>query len=115
MKKILLTLSTALLATVVIAQMTDWVPAGSMINVRTDEFINARSADGRIYSGTVNEDVIDSRGYMAIPRGARVELIARRLNGRDMVLDLESVEVNGQRYSVRAGADEVRAEGGARK
>ncbi len=110
MKKSLLVLSAALLAVIAFAQPAEWVSAGSVITVRTDDFINARSVDGRVYRGTVNEDVVDSQGRLAIPRGALVELMARRASGHDIVLDLESVDVRVQRYTVRADSEEVRGE-----
>jgi hypothetical protein len=83
------------------------IDAGTMINVRTNEPINARNAEGRVYSGVVNQDVLDRHGRLAIPRGSPAELIVRRASNRGLVLDLESVVVNGVRYGIESEADVV--------
>lgn len=46
-------------------------------------------------------------GRLAIPRGSAAELIVRVARDHDLILDLESLTVNGQRYAVRADADRV--------
>src|ERR1022692_2257764 len=107
MKKLLLFLGASLLATGAFAQPEDIVPAGSVITVRTDEHITANRSDGRVYTGSVSEDVVDRDGRVAVPRGARVELLVRQISNHEMVLDLESVDVSGHRYGLRADADEV--------
>ena len=77
------------------------MPAGTEIVVRTNERIDVRnSSDGRIFSGVVDRDVVDTSGRVSIPRGANAELIVRNVRARDMALDLEAVEVNGRRYAV---------------
>jgi hypothetical protein len=96
-----------LLATCALAQPEDFVPAGSVIVVRTDEHISANRSDGRVYTGIVSEDVVDRDGRVAVPRGAKVELLVRQISSHEMVLDLESVNVNGHRYGLRADAEEV--------
>jgi hypothetical protein len=108
MKKTLLVLGVGLLTTCAFAQREDVVPPGSVITVRTDERIYANRADGRVYTGSVSEDVVDRDGRVAVPRGARVELLVRQISRDEMVLDLESVDVSGHRYGVRADAEEVR-------
>src|SRR5262245_7158091 len=89
------------------AQFTDLarIEAGTEIAVRTTEPIDVRSLDGRIYSGVVDQDVLESStGRIAIPAGSAVELEARG-EGGDLILDLDSMMVNGRRYAVRAGAE----------
>ena len=77
------------------------MPAGTEISVRTNDTIDVRnSSDGRIFTGVVDRDVVDSSGNVAIPRGSNAELIVRNVASRNMALDLESVEVNGRRYAV---------------
>ena len=100
-----------LLATNVLAQPTDRarIDAGTQIVVRTSENIDQRAADGRIYAGEVNEDVLDQSGRVAIPRGSAVELEVRGTPDNDLILDLDSIVVNGQRYGVRADANRVDA------
>jgi hypothetical protein len=60
----------------------------------------------------VNQDVTDASGNVAIPRGSSAELIVRKASNKDLTLDLESVTVNGQRYTVNADAS--RLSGGQR-
>src|SRR6266849_6550160 len=72
------------------------IEPGTVVAVRTDEPIDAARADGRIFTGVVDQDVRGSNGRLAIPRGSSVELIVRSAPDRDLILDLESVVVNGQ-------------------
>jgi hypothetical protein len=90
----------------------DRVPSGSEIVVRTNEAIDARHpSDGRIYTGVVDRDVTDRQGRVVIPRGSNAELIAREIDDKEIVVDLESVDVNGRRYVVDAQEQSVTAEG----
>jgi hypothetical protein len=87
---------------------TDRVPAGTQIMVRTNESIDANSpSDSRIYSGVVDRDVMDNSGRVVIPRGSDAELIMRNSSDDEIVLDLESVTVNGRRYSVDTSSETV--------
>jgi hypothetical protein len=74
--------------------------AGTEIPVRTTEDINTNNSDGRIYRGVVDQDVRDSRGNLAISRGSDVEMVVRRAANNELVLDLDSVLVNGQRFGI---------------
>lgn len=101
MKSVFLLFAVAALAT---AQVRT-IGAGASIVVRINQTIDARQSDGRVFTGVVYEDVTDSNGRVAIPRGSDVELIVRNVSSNDMVLDLESVTANGQRYALAADAD----------
>ena len=93
---------------------TRTIGAGTSISVRNNETINVRKSDGRVFSGVVYQDVIDENGNIAIPRGSVAELMVRDTANRDLTLDLESVDVNGQRYAVIAnayGTDDGRRDG----
>ena len=81
------------------------INAGASISVRTNQTIDARQSDGRVFTGVVNQDVTDSNGNLAIPRGAEVELIVRSVSSNDVVLDLESVTTGGRRYALAADAE----------
>ncbi len=54
------------------------IDADTTFVVRTSEAIDVKSADGLIFQGTVEEDVLDRDGYVAIPEGSTVELLARK-------------------------------------
>ncbi len=101
--KNLLFLLAVLTASAVFAQNLRTIPEGSEIKVRTDSAIPATPAIGHSYSATVSDDVVDQSGAVAIPRGSRAQLVAQRApNGKDTLLDLRSVTVNGKRYALTA-------------
>ncbi|HUQ95784.1 MAG TPA: hypothetical protein VM120_29165 [Bryobacteraceae bacterium] len=92
----------------ILAAQVDRVPAGTEIVVRTNEAIDARHpTDSRIYSGIVDRDVRDARGRVVIDRGAEVELIMREASANDIVVDLESINVNGRRYIVDSPSEVI--------
>ena len=74
---------------------------GTVIPVRPNQAIDVERKDNRIYYGTVDQDVRGENGRLAIPRGSGAELIVRVAPDNDLILDLESVTVNGQRYGIR--------------
>jgi outer membrane lipoprotein SlyB len=76
------------------------VASGTNVTVRTNETIDARNNDGLIYTGSVLEAVLDQNGAVAIPQGSAAELIFRGTEDGYLVLDLESVTINGVRYAV---------------
>jgi len=80
---------------------------GTMITVRPAEAIDVERNDYRVYNGVVEQDVRGTNGQLAIPRGSTVELIVRVERDNDLILDLESVTVNGQRYAIRTDANRV--------
>lgn len=80
---------------------------GTQISVRTDQDINTQNAEqGRSYPASIAQDVIGSDGRIVIPRGAPATLVVRQitegsqLSGPGLVLDLDSVRVNGRHYRV---------------
>lgn len=86
-----------------VAQMRT-IPASTEIKVRTDTAIPAKPAVGTVYTASVSDDVPDGQGGVAIPRGSRARLVAQASpDGKDTVLDLRSVTVNGARYNLLAG------------
>ena len=88
------------------APMTRIEP-GTVISVRTNRFISSNRADGRIFTGTVSQDVVGGNGQLAIPQGSNVELIVRTAPDGDLILDLESVMINGRRYGVDASVNRI--------
>src|SRR5262249_10280757 len=85
------------------------IEPGTQIVVRTSENIDERAVDGRVYAGVVDQDVLDGSGRLAVPQGSPVELMVRGGRDGDLILDLESVVVDGERYAVRAEATRVDA------
>lgn len=83
------------------------IEPGTNIAVRNNEAIDVNRSDNRVYYGVVDQDVRGANGRLAIPRGSRVELIVRVARDNDLVLDLESVNVNGERYAVQTDKKRV--------
>lgn len=86
---------------------------GTEIKVRTDQAINATAADaGKAYAATVSEDVRDDSGRVVIPSNSRARLVVVRSDdGKGALLDLDSVTVNGQRYSLMSSGAAGGSEG----
>jgi len=83
---------------------------GTVIAVRTEDPIDVERTDNRVFSGTVDQDVRGDNGRLAIPRGSHVELIVRVARDNDLMLDLESVTVNGQRYGIKTDPNRVESQ-----
>jgi|SRR5579871_5850783 len=96
-------------ATVTENDPTKTIAAGTAISVRTIELIDVLKSDGQVFSGAVDQNVLDESGEIAIPRGSYAKLIVKTVSDRYLALDLESVEVDGLRYIVTTNGD--RAEG----
>ena len=90
-------------------QFTQLEP-GTVIAVRTEDPIDVERTDNRVFSGTVDQDVRGGNGRLAIPRGSRVELIVRVARDNDLMLDLESVTVNGQRYGIKTDPNRIESQ-----
>ncbi len=83
------------------AGSADTILPGTQISVRTETpIIAGRFERGRIYTGHVMRDVYARDGDLAIPRGSPVQMIVRQVGPGEMMLDLQSVMVNGRMYGV---------------
>ncbi len=78
---------------------------GTVIPVRTNEAIDVERKSNEIYSAVVDQDIRGDDGRLAIPRGSPVELIVRVARDNDLIIDFESVTVNGQRYAIRTNSN----------
>jgi hypothetical protein len=97
------------------------LPAGALIPVRSEETIDAAVATGgQTYAAEVTRDIKDADGAVVIPRGSNAQIIIRsaakggRIKGAsDLVLDLDSVSVEGRLYTldtqdmIRKGRDGI--------
>jgi hypothetical protein len=112
MKKAFLLLCIALLATSV-ALGQHVVSNGTELTLRTDTPIKIDSANvGKTYTATVMNDVTDQSGAVAIPRNSKARLaVVRTEDGKDVALDLESVNVRGQRVLLNSNVKKGAAEG----
>src|SRR5688500_2769878 len=91
------------LATLAAAQVRT-IGTGTNIPVRTNETIDTNRADGWVFTGVVDQEVMDASNYVAMPRGSNVELRLTTASSRELTLDLDSVTVHGQRYAVTSDA-----------
>lgn len=81
--------------------LADVIAPGTEILVRPETTIHVATWErGRIYPAYVSRDVFAKDGSVAIPRGAEAELIVRETGPGQMVIDLESIRVNGRRYAL---------------
>ena len=92
------------------AQVRTTIDADTTLVVRTSEAIDVKNADGLVFIGTIEEDVLDRNGDVAIPQGSTVELLARK-DADGLTLDLDSVTVGGERYAVLADPNTVGTSG----
>lgn len=83
--------------------------AGTEVVVRTNERIDARNAvEDQTFSAQIDENVRDRNGSTVIPRGSDARLLVRRLEkDGDLILDMESITVEGRRYRVSTADQEL--------
>src|SRR3954452_6504029 len=93
------------------AQRLRGLPAGTAVPVRTTDAIDVSSADGQVFAGVVDANVLDANGNVVIPEGSSAEMIVRKASGNDLTLDLDSIVVNGQRYTIAADQNTVGTSG----
>ena len=84
------------------------VPEGTKISVRNEDTIDsARASEGQTYPAEVARDVLDADGQVVIPRGSNATIVIRSASrgghirgASDLVMDLESVSVDGRLYQL---------------
>lgn len=82
--------------------------AGTEISVRSEDTIDsAKAVQGQTYAAEIADDVRDPDGNVVIPHGSNAQIIIRsaskggRFRGAsDLVLDLQSITVEGQQYLI---------------
>jgi hypothetical protein len=82
-------------------------PAGTEFVVRTVETIDSRNAGAdQTFSAVVEQQVTNASGHVIIPERSSAQLIIRQLSSGgatgspEMVLDVQSITVDGRRYLV---------------
>lgn len=93
------------------------LPAGTQVSVRSEETIDsATAAEGQTYAAEITDDVLDANGDVVIPHGSNAQIVIRsaskggRFRGTsDLVLDLQSISVEGQQYLI--STNDVRESG----
>lgn len=86
------------------------IEPGAQISVRTLERIDVNQFNNQVYPARVESDVYGENGRLAIPRGAPVQLMVRVARDHDLVLDLESLTVHGDRFAVNTQPDRIQSE-----
>jgi hypothetical protein len=85
------------------------LPAGTELALMTNQRIDSKDVvEGQTFSAQIAQDIRDTDGSIAIPRGSDARLITRRLEGNgDITLDVESISVEGRRYRVSTADQEL--------
>ena len=83
------------------------LPTGTEIAIRTNETIDSRNDRvGQTFNAQVAQDVLGSSGEVLIPKGSDASLILRQISSGgttgspELALDLDSMTVQGRRYTV---------------
>jgi hypothetical protein len=82
-------------------------PAGTELVVRTVETIDSRNAGAdQVFSAIVEQEVTDDSGRAVVPQGSSAQLMIRQTSSGgatgspEMVLDVQSITIDGRRYLV---------------
>lgn len=84
------------------------VPDGTKVSARTEDAIDSTTAvEGQTYAAEITDDVLDANGDVVIPHGSNAQIVIRsaskggRIRGTsDLILDLQSISVEGKQYLV---------------
>ena len=92
--------------TIRVAGAPNEIPAGTQLDVRTNEAINSSQGEGKAYNAQIETDVIGPDGKVLLPKGSPVELVVMEtrekagVRGAGLRLGMRSVTVGGQTYLV---------------
>lgn len=94
-------------AAAVQSKKLETLPIGTEIVVRPNEAINSQSAkENQAFAAQTDQNVMGGSNNVVIPKGSPVELVIRKVSSGgvtgspDMMLDVQSITVGGQRYLV---------------
>ncbi len=92
---------------------TKVIAAGTEIAIRTNEPIDSKTAlAGQTVAATVDRNVNDTSGTLEIPKGSATQLVLRNISGggitgsSGIMLDLQSVTIGRQHYTVNTASIE---------
>ena len=97
-------------------------PAGTELVVRTVETIDSRTAGpDQIFSAIVEQEVTNDSGRVVVPGGSSAQLMIRQVSSGgatgspEMVLDIQSITIDGRRYLVSTADVTLQSETGIGK
>ncbi len=83
------------------------LPVGTEVAVRTDDTIDSgKAVPDQTYAAEVYRDVLDQNGAVVIPHGSNAQIVIRSAKGgrvtgtSNLVLDLQSVSIDGRLYQL---------------
>jgi hypothetical protein len=82
------------------------IPAGTRLEVRTNQAINSSEGEGKAYNAQIEKDVVGEDGKVLLPKGSPVELVVMEtrerggMRGAGLRLGMRSVTVDGKTYLV---------------
>ena len=82
------------------------IPAGTRLQLRTNQAINSSEGEGKAYNAQIETDVVGADGKILLPKNSAVELVVMEtrekggVRGAGLRLGMRSVTVNGQTYLV---------------
>jgi hypothetical protein len=84
------------------------IPAGTQLQIRTNQAITATQADvGQQYSAEIADNVLDANGNIIVPKGSQAELTVAKVGtttagvgSNQVALALQSINVGGRTYQV---------------
>lgn len=99
---------------------TNELAVGSEVSVRTNEAIDSATAqEGQVFDAQVTRNITDADGDIVIPRGARANIVIKsaskggKFRGQsDLVLDLQSVVINGRTHRIETAEIEQKGKSG---
>jgi hypothetical protein len=93
------------------AKLPDSLEPGNRIFVRTTEDVEASGSASDVFSAVADRDILDANGQVLIPRGSGIQLVVRKTTDNDLVLDIDSIIVNGLPYLVESMPNVLKGEG----
>lgn len=83
------------------------IPKNTKVHVRVTEPIDMQSCEGGQFAGVVDKTVYDGYGNPMIPKGSNVVLMVRNLGNDRLVLDLVSIEADGEQFGSAASSETI--------